>query len=272
MNSDQKPYVHGRSERESERLRYQANKLAAFLHQDTRYKPGSRVLELGCGVGAQSVILLEHSPGIELPCTDVSAASLAAAERRVREAGFSDVSFRNADIYNLPFSAGSFDHAFVCFLLEHLPDPVLALRKAGEVIRPGGTVTAIEGDHGSALFSPHSPDARAVIDCLVDLQREIGGNALIGRELPHLFRQAGLSRVRVSPRPVFADGNVPGASEAVKNIFIAMIEGVKEQALARGMVDEEAWDRGIRDLYRTVEPGGTFCYTFFEVAGVKGMR
>ncbi len=272
MEPDQKPYVHGRTERESERLRYQATGLAIFLHRGTRYPSGSRVLEAGCGVGAQTAILLENSPEAEFTCVDISPGSLAMAEDRVKAAGFSNATFKKADIYDLPFSPGSFDHAFVCFLLEHLPDPVLALEKIRDVIRPGGSVTAIEGDHGSALFYPESRDARAVIGCLVDIQREMGGNALIGRELPHLFRDAGFTRIRASPRPVFADGNIPRASEAVKNIFIAMIEGVKDEALARGKVDRETWERGIRDLYRTTEPGGSFCYTFFKAVGVKRKR
>jgi len=52
MNPDHHQYVHGHSDRESERLRYQASKLAELLHHDTRYPPGSRVLEAACGVGA----------------------------------------------------------------------------------------------------------------------------------------------------------------------------------------------------------------------------
>ena len=49
------PYVHGYGAREGERLLDQANALSSLLHHDTRYPPGSRVLEAGCGVGAQTV-------------------------------------------------------------------------------------------------------------------------------------------------------------------------------------------------------------------------
>jgi hypothetical protein len=103
----------------------------------------------------------------------------------------------------------------------------------------------------------------------VDLQKEMGGNSLIGRELSHLLSDAGFSRVRVSPRPVYADENLPGSFEAVENIFIAMVEGVKDEAVSRGLVDEETWERGIRDLHRTTEPGGSFCYTFFKAVATK---
>jgi hypothetical protein len=49
-----------------------------------------------------------------------------------------------------------------------------------------------------------------------------------------------------------------------KNTFTAMVEGVRERALGAGLIDEATWDKGIRDLYRTAEADGTFCYAFFK--------
>jgi hypothetical protein len=68
---------------------------------------------------------------------------------------------------------------------------------------------------------------------------------------------------------VYASAAIPQSSEAVKSIFIAMIEGIREKAITGGLSEPEAWDRGIRDLYRTTEPGGMFCYTFFKAVGRK---
>jgi len=48
-----------------------------------------------------------------------------------------------------------------------------------------------------------------------------------------------------------------------------MVEGVGERALAQGLIDEASWQRGISDLYRTAEPDGTFCYTFFKASARK---
>lgn len=269
MNSPHKPYVHGRSDREAERLNYQASKLAELLHHDTCYPPGSRVLEAACGVGAQTILLARNSPGAEFVSVDISRESLLKAKHRVAEEGITNVTFRQADVYHLPFRPETFDHIFVCFLIEHLPDPLLSITRMKEILRPGGSVTFIEGDHGSALFFPDSRDAHTVIDCLVHLQREMGGNALIGRELSHLIRDAGFVKVAVSPRIVYADESRPEYTEGVKNIFIAMVEGIREQAIARGLVDNETWENGVRDLYRTTEEDGSFCYTFFKATGNK---
>ena len=269
MRDNSHPYVHGHSDRESERLHYQASKLAELLHNDTRYPPKSRVLEAACGVGAQTVILAQNSPGAEFISVDISPESLAIAKDRILREGITNVTFRQADIYDLPFESETFDHIFVCFLLEHLPDPLLALINLKRILRPKGTITVIEGDHGSALFYPDNPDAHRVIDCLVQLQRQIGGNALIGRELWHLLTDAGFMDVTVFPRQVYADRSRPESINGVKNIFIAMVEGVREPAIKGGLADKETWEKGIRDLYRTTEQDGSFCYTFFKAVGMK---
>jgi SAM-dependent methyltransferase len=264
-------YIHGYSRREASRLLDQARTLADLLHHDTGYPPGSRVLEAGCGIGAQTVTLAEKSPGAGITSIDLSGESLREAEARVRGAGLSNVSFLQADIFSLPFPDGSFDHVFLCFVLEHLPDPGLALSSLRRVLAPGGTITVIEGDHGSAYFSPDSAAARRAIGCLVALQRAKGGNALIGRELyPHLTR-AGFREVSVSPRMVYVDASRPELVEGfTKQTFTAMVEGVEGEALERGMIRRPEWEQAIRDLYRTCEPDGTFCYTFFKGRGVRG--
>ena len=51
------------------------------------------------------------------------------------------------------------------------------------LLRPGGTITVIEGDHGSAYFHPDGPAAHAAIRCQIELQRRAGRNSLIGRQL-----------------------------------------------------------------------------------------
>jgi ubiquinone/menaquinone biosynthesis C-methylase UbiE len=221
-------YVHGYSEREDRRLRDQSQTLAELLHHDSLYPEGSRVLEAGCGVGAQTVLLARHSPGAQFTSVDVSPVSVQAAEAAVRRAGFKNVTFQTADIFHLPFSRASFDHVFVCFVLEHLEEPARALRRLRAVLKPGGTMTVIEGDHGSTLFHPRSKAAWRTIQCLIDLQAEAGGDALIGRRLFPLLRGAGFREVTVSPRFVYVDASRPTWVEGfTRNTYIAMVEGVR---------------------------------------------
>ena len=261
-------YVHGYDQRENERLQDQAGTLVDLLHADTIYPAGSKVLEAGCGVGAQTVTLAKNSPDARFTSIDISAASVAAAKQKVEAAGFTNVEFQQADIFNLPFAAQSFDHVFVCFVLEHLARPVAALAILKGLLKPGGTITVIEGDHGSTYFHPDSAAARAAIQCQVTMQQAAGGNALIGREVYPLLVASGFADVRVSPRMVYVDASRPDLVDGfTKKTFTAMIEGVREQAIAACLSDAASFDEGIRDLYRTTEPDGVFCYTFFKGVG-----
>lgn len=170
----------------------------------------------------------------------------------------------------LPYRSESFDHVFVCFVLEHLAEPLKALAGFRRVLKPGGTLTLIEGDHGSYFCHPQSHAADQAVRCLVRIQAETGGDALIGRRLYPLIVDAGYADVSVSPRMVYVDASRPALVDGfTRKTFIAMVEGVKEQALAMRLLDEHTWIQGLADLYRTTKSDGTFCYTFFKGIGVQ---
>jgi SAM-dependent methyltransferase len=263
-------YVHGYHSRENARLQDQAGTLVDLLHSGTAYPAGSLVLEAGCGIGAQTVTLAQRSPGARFMSVDISPESIAIAAKRSDSAGLTNVQFRQADIFALPFDRESFDHVFVCFVLEHLSRPLEALAILQRLLRPGGTLTVIEGDHGSTYFHPHSWAAQRAIQCQVELQRAAGGNALIGRQLYPLMIESGLGAVHVSPRMVYVDSSKPDLVDGFTiKTYAAMIEGVRESAIEAGLIEPEAFDTGIRDLYRTAEADGVFCYTFFKGVGEK---
>ena len=157
-----KAYVHGYDHLENIRLQDQASTLVELLHSDTFYPAGSRVLEAGCGVGAQTVTLAGNCPDAWITSVDISEVSVTEARRKAAAAGFTHVQFEQADIFNLPYGPDAFDHIFVCFVLEHLSRPLEA-----------------------------------------------------------------------------------------------------------GIIEPHVFEKGIRNLYRTTEPDGVFCYTFFKAIGNK---
>jgi hypothetical protein len=97
-----------------------------------------------------------------------------------------------------------------------------------------------------------------------------GGNALIGRQLYPLLVETGLTSVHVSPRLVYVDASRPDLVDGfIKKTFAAMIAGIRTSAIEAGLTDPDAFDVGVRDLYRTAQPDGVFCYTFFKGVGTK---
>lgn len=261
-------YVHGYASTENTRLQDQASTLIELLHSDTRYPDGSRVLEAGCGVGAQTITLAKNSPGAFITSIDISEDSIKEARTNLNNLGIKNVDLYQADIFGTGFETESFDHVFVCFVLEHLKNPSSALVKLKNLLKSGGTITVIEGDHGSAYFYPDSKEARDAIYCQIELQKKAGGNTMIGRELYPLLVKSGFHSVKVSPRMVYVDNSKPELINGfTKNTFTAMIKGIREKAIREGLTNPGIFDKGINDLYRTAEPDGTFCYTFFKAVG-----
>ena len=264
-------YVHGYSSRERERLHDQADILNALLQEGLRYPAGAKVLEAGAGVGAQTAHLLRNSPGIHLYCMDVSPASLTQAKLITRVGGGSRVDFFRGDIFALPLARESMDHLFLCFVLEHLAQPLAALKRLLWALKPGGSVTVIEGDHGSCRFHPETEAARDAWHCLIGVQKTLAGNSLIGRQVYPLLHQAGLEEVAVLPRNVYCDHSQPRWRDGfVNKIIIPMVEGIRGEAIAAGMIAAGRFDAGIADLHRTGEGvEGVFDYTFYRGTGLK---
>jgi ubiquinone/menaquinone biosynthesis C-methylase UbiE len=264
-------YVHGYSSRETLRLREQSLIIAELLHADTRYAAGSCVLEAGCGVGAQTVILAGRSPQADITSIDISENSLREAQALINSQNIKNVRFKQSDIMDLPFQAASFDHVFVCFVLEHLYDPMKALVGLHRVLKPGGSITVIEGDHGSFFWHPETLESLKVWQCLITLQKSLGHDPLIGRRLFPLLSGAGFEVKNVSPRWIYTDNNNPDLrSEGLHKILIPMLQASRTQALEKSLIDAETWDRGISDLSRAAESReGTFFYTWFKAEAAK---
>jgi ubiquinone/menaquinone biosynthesis C-methylase UbiE len=264
-------YVHGYSEREAERLLDQANSVKELIHFDTEFPPGSLVLEVACGVGAQTLTIASQSPGAEVISFDKSSESVSMAAKRVRSAGLENVRVLCGDLFAAPFRPASFDCLFVSYLLEHMSDPVAALTALSVLLRPGGTILVVEGDHGSCYFHPSSPEAVRAWNCLIQVQAALGGDSLIGRRLQPLLRKAGFEDPQVSPRMVYADETRPQVQDAfVMRTIVPMVEGVREEAVERGLMSDEEWEKGLTDLRTTGSSReGTFCYTFFKALARK---
>lgn len=270
-------YVHGYSPAEESRLRSQANILVRFIHDKTIFAPGSRVLEPGCGTGAQTASLVTRNPGVSFVSVDHSTESLAIARERVRIAceglpadAHGSVEFRLADILALPFADGEFDGAFICFVLEHLSAREQALREIRRALRPGARVYAFEGDHGGVLPWPPHPSILALVAAVVRFQCMQGGDPTIGRGLYPILERAEFRNIVVEPCIAYADDSRPDwVAGFTRATFIDMMKLQREFVLEAGLLDEAAWWEGIEALERTASGGGTFSYSFYRATAER---
>ena len=155
---------------------------------------GMRLLDCGCGPGAITLGLAEAVAPGEVVGIDITPERMDEARALAAERGCTNVRFEVADVYSLPFPDATFDAAFVHALLQHLPDPLGALREVRRVLKPGGVIGVADADLGGSLMAPMTPALDRALDLLANLRDHDGGSPHVGRRLRALLHDAGFSR------------------------------------------------------------------------------
>jgi ubiquinone/menaquinone biosynthesis C-methylase UbiE len=205
-------YLHGYSPAEQRRLHRQARTFAPILHRDLQFPSGTHLLEVGCGAGAQTAILLRNHPRLRVTAVDYSPDHLAAAQRyfaRHQTLARNRLHFCRADATDLPFDANTFDAALSVWLLEHTPDPLAILREVRRVLRKGGRLHLREVFNASVYIHPRCPAMEDYWAAYNALQYDLAGNPNIGPHLGNLLRQAGFADIRIHPEPIWLDARRP---------------------------------------------------------------
>ena len=259
-------YVHGYGTREQQRLVEQAEHWRHRLIVDgTDLPPGTRLLDVGCGVGAVLAVLGQEFPGIHLSGVDIEAAQLDFARGHLERSGV-EATLRQADALALPFDDGSFDHVWMMWLLEHIPDARGALREARRVLVPGGRITAIEVDYGTAYAEPSTPALEALFAAMVQGMAESGWSDA-GTRLPAWLEEAGFRDVEPGERPYAWRGD----DLTYQALYAADVVESALGALARlPGTNEEELRAGLADLRRLPEvPGAGVGWVMHKSTGVR---
>jgi ubiquinone/menaquinone biosynthesis C-methylase UbiE len=153
------------------------------------------LLDVGCGPGTITAGLATRvSPGRVVGLeTSESILELARAE-----VGNAPIEFRVGDAMALPFEDGAFDVVHAHQVLQHLQDPVGALREMARVCRPGGIVAAKDGDFPAMAWYPESPGLDEWLDRYCQVARANGTDPAAGRKLLAWAHAAGLTNVTPS--------------------------------------------------------------------------
>lgn len=190
-------YTHGYNEQVRRTLGGRTAAVdAAFLLPHLR--PGLRLLDCGCGPGSITVGLAAAVAPGEAVGVDIGPTQIEAARALAAEHGAANTRFEVGSVYALPFPDASFDAVFACTVLEHLADPLAALREMRRVLRPVGVIGLRDGDWGGRVVAPPSPLVAEGYALYVRLWGLNGGNPNRGREHRALLRAAGFGRIAAS--------------------------------------------------------------------------
>ncbi|OEU96327.1 methyltransferase domain-containing protein [Streptomyces oceani] len=195
--SDSAVYTHGHHESvlRSHRWRTAANSAAHLLPE---LRPGQRVLDVGCGPGTISADLAAAVAPGALTGVDASDTVLEQATELVVERGLDNARFHTADVHALDFPDDSFDVVHAHQLLQHVGDPVSALREMRRVCRPDGLVAVRESDYAGMAWYPRLPALDAWLTLYERVARGNGGEPDAGRQLHVWARQAGATDITVT--------------------------------------------------------------------------
>lgn len=190
-------YVHGHQESvlRSHRSRTVANS-AAYLAE--RLRPGIRVLDVGCGPGTITADIAELVAPGAVTAVDASQDALDAARAELSHRGLTNVTLRAADVHALDFPADSFDVVHAHQVLQHVADPVRALREMRRVCAPGGVVAARDGDYAAMTWYPEVPALDEWLALYRRTARADGGEPDAGRRLLAWALEAGFTEVTSS--------------------------------------------------------------------------
>ena len=161
---------------------------------------GLSVLDCGCGPGSITMgIATRTAPG-KVVGIDFAQSQIERAKAAATQEGSPNVKFETGDCYSLSFDSGNFDRVFSHALMEHLADPVRALRELYRVLKAGGVIGVCSPDWGGFILSPPSPELSRAVEAYMALQSKNGGDVGVGRKLGVHLAAAGFDVTRISAR------------------------------------------------------------------------
>lgn len=201
-----KGYIHGYSMQEQKRLLDQASFLKQFFYDYFDFSGSERILEVGCGVGAQTRILLNRFPHLVIDAIDNSRHQLSVAEKVLaNDVKTGRVSLHHQRAEKLNFPSRHFDGAFLCWFLEHVADPVAILREIRRTMKPGGVIYCTEVHNASFYVHPPCVDMMRYWSAFNEQQLKMQGDPNVGSKLGSLLKQAGFTKIQVDSKTLLFD-------------------------------------------------------------------
>lgn len=271
MTQENFPYLHGFSETEQQRLRTQAAFAEWTVYQNVNFSDQKNVLEVGCGVGAQSEILLRRFPKLKLTCIDFSEKQLGAAQKNLSSIVSAQGRFELHQMSgsDLKFEAQSFDGAFLCWILEHVPSPSKVLAEVRRVLRPGSQIYITEVMNSSFFLDPYSPNVWKYWMAFNDYQHDKAGDPFVGAKLGNLLTSMGYRNIETEVKTWHFDNRWPEKRKLAIEYWTELLLSASDALVNENYVDAETVKAASAELHAvSKDPNAVFFYSFIQAKAI----
>jgi ubiquinone/menaquinone biosynthesis C-methylase UbiE len=259
-------YLHGYSSEEQERLFKQARFLEQTVYEHIDFSQQNKLLEVGCGTGAQTEILLRRFPHLNIQGLDASEAQVERATKHLsHEIKAGRVAFQKGDALHLPYAENSFDGAFLCWILEHVQNPVGILKEVLRVLQANGVIYCSEVLNSTFFVHPYSPATLQYWFAFNDHQWTMKGDPFVGAKLANYLIAAGFQDVKTEIRVHHYDNRAPKHRADFIEYWTNLMLSGAPTLLQAGKVTQELVDEVRKELNQLkYDQDAVFFYSWIQ--------
>ena len=258
-------YIHGFNEIEQARLVSQAKVLEDMIFEKIDYSDCKNILEIGCGVGAQTEILLNNYPDAHITGVELSEVQLNTAKAYLNSKyDSSRFTLLQMNAEELTFNEHTFDAVYICWVLEHVPNPQKIIDECYRVLAPGGIISITEVQNNNLWMIPKSDFLLNYWDKYNQLQLEMGGNPFVGVEIGNFIEKAGFKENKIYSQTFLYDNNQPQKREIMVNYWGDLMLSGFDNLLENKRVEEKDRGKIKSEMHKIISENGVFHYSFIQ--------
>lgn len=259
-------YLHGYDQGEFHRLVEQAEFLGPEIFQQIDLSFSKQLLEPGCGAGAQTRFLAMRAPSAQILSFDRAEDPIAFAKNWLKNTDTSiqsRIRFIASEAMALQKDyADTFDACYICWMLEHVPDPVQLLKDIKPLLQKNARIFITEVQNDTLRFFPECPLTMQAWEAICKHQLAIGGDPYVGNKCAGYLAEAGFSNIEVLPHLMIRSKDAPSERDAMVQYWAKLMYS------AVRFIDQSLWDGVEEELTIWLQnKNARFEYTFVQSFG-----
>lgn len=262
-------YIHGFNQTERERLISQNDTLSKYIYERIDLRNVTKLLEIGCGVGAQMIYVLKKYPHLHVTGVDIEESQLQQARKNLDLAGIDPQQYSLISSQQFLSSPSSkYDGLLIIWVLEHVANPEELLSSYLPYIISGSPFFITEVKHSNLKMNPHNNLITRFWNDCIDYQKELGGDANVGERLEQILDNCGVKEFYTKPFELSFDESTPDKKQEIFKYWIMLMKSAAIERIQKGDFSKSEWQE-VEDIMtkRIKNPNSSFYYAFIQAFG-----